>query len=190
MSEAVPRRTFNSVLLLIPLVVLSLIISLVFSRFLSLSLPFFCCGIDSQSSVQVRSYEIPHRSVSAVIEYFYTAEFNSGLQKLNGDGHLGGVSRMKSSLRHHKFDREEHGVYPNNRGREPPENQHRQNLRLRITEYRVNRQKNNPVCRFTPQKISMNAAVLWAVKPITLIVFLELIRCLTLLCIKINIIKN
>lgn len=59
-------------------------------------------------------------SVSAVIEYFYTAEFNSGLGGLNGGGRLDSVSGMKSSLRHYKFGREERRVYPNNGGRANP----------------------------------------------------------------------
>lgn len=72
----------------------------------------------------VRSYEIPRRFVSAVIEYFYTAEFNSGPRGLNGGGRLVGASRMKSSPSRHKFGREERRVYPNNGGRGAPENQH------------------------------------------------------------------
>lgn len=113
------------------------------SPFLSLSL---CRGIGSQSSVYVRSYEIPRRTVSAVIEYFYTAEFNSGppltSESVNGGERLGSVSRMKSSPCRHKFGREERRVYPNNEDREASGKSARRNSRLRIMEYIVN----NAVC--------------------------------------------
>jgi len=59
---------------------LSLSLSLSLSLFL-----FLYRSIGSQRSVYVRSYEIPRRFVSAVIEYFYTAEFNSGPRGLNGE---------------------------------------------------------------------------------------------------------
>lgn len=100
--------------------------------------PCLCRGIGSQSSVYVGSYEIPRRTVSAVIEYFYTAEFNSGPRwgRVNGGGGVLAASRgwkvrhavINSAARSVAFIRTMAVA-------RPLENQHGENSRRRIMEY-------------------------------------------------------